>query len=55
MPQEKQREESRASNQAALLRAGALDVLLGVALASGGVPSPAVRMQVGLLAHMCMR
>ena len=54
MPQEKQREESRASNQAVLLRAGALDVLLGLALASGGVPSPAVRTQVGLLAQICV-
>lgn len=44
--QEKQREKNGVSNQAALLRGGALDALLVLALLSGGVPSPAVRAQV---------
>ena len=46
LSQGKEREANRAANQAALLKGGALDSLLALALGSGGVPSPAVRSQV---------
>ena len=44
--QAKEREANRAGNQAALLKGGALDALLALALGSGDVSSPAVRSQV---------